>query len=799
GKPDDDEFINLKTDEEKVKEYRWASNNSISCPSSYKNFEKFVEPIMLNGEPGFVMLHNCQKYGRMNGILDTRDKKAKGVNPCLSGDTLVYVADGRGTVSIKQLSEENKDIPVFCLDDKNNLVVRYMRNPRLTGKNEQIIKITLENGHMLKSTPDHKFLTSNNGYMNAKDLMIGQGLSILTRYKSKINNSKKDYWWTKFNEYKNLEHRIIGKFIYPKLENDLTIHHKNFDSLDNTNDNLEIMTRKEHLILHNKLAQVQGEKNPNFCGVTNDKLKEHALKLTKIKQRKFSWSEWKLYAKKNDLPYDFSDWRKKHLNSIAGLAKWAAKKLGYEHYNLDPRKIKTLEELLEQGYDCEVKNNKILIKKLCEICEKPFLIDSNYREQSLCSNACTLRNLKILGSKKIYPKSLGSNQIDIYNDLCKNLNRIPKLREWKKSCKENNVDYTLYHKNSPFNSYTELQKSAKLTNHKIIKLETVDSEDVYNGTVDEFHNFFVGGYDEGGDTIFTNNLQCGEQVLESGECCNLVELFPSRCESLDEFKRAIKYAYLYAKTVTLTKTPWPRTNEIMLRNRRIGLGMAGIIENINRLGFAEHISWCEEGYTYVQELDKTYSDWLCIPRSIRTTTSKPGGTTPFLPGVTPGIHYPHSKYYIRNIRITRGNPLLDALKKAGYQIEQDKYEKSSMVVSFPVKENHFTRGKYDVTMWEQLENAAQMQEHWSDNSVSITVTVKPEEKDQLVEALDRYQSRLKTVSFLPLKDHNYEQAPYIKITEKEYKRLVKKLKKLDLSKTEHEITEKFCDGDTCTI
>lgn len=302
------------------------------------------------------------------------------------------------------------------------------------------------------------------------------------------------------------------------------------------------------------------------------------------------------------------------------------------------------------------------------------------------------------------------------------------------------------------------------------------------------------------DTKCGGTNPCGEQPLESYECCTLAELFPSRCKDLEEFKRAIKYAYLYAKTVTLTKTLWPRTNEIMLRNRRIGLSMTGVIQNINRIGFPEHIYWCEEGYKFIQELDKTYSDWLCIRPSIKTTTLKPSGSISLLPQVTPGIHYPHSEYYIRNVRFTKGSPYINDLANAGFTIEPDIYEKNSMVVSFPVHEKFFKRGKFDVTIWEQLENAAQMQAHWSDNAVSITVTFKPEEKTQIPEALERYQSRLKTVSFLPLLNHAYEQAPYIAISKDIYENMVKDIRPLVLISTQgHEVDEKFCDGDSCSL
>ena len=44
---------------------------------------------------------------------------------------------------------------------------------------------------------------------------------------------------------------------------------------------------------------------------------------------------------------------------------------------------------------------------------------------------------------------------------------------------------------------------------------------------------------------------CLEQTLESYELCCLVETFPHNHSSLDDYQRTLKYAYLYAKTVTL--------------------------------------------------------------------------------------------------------------------------------------------------------------------------------------------------------------------------------------------------------
>ena len=59
-------------------------------------------------------------------------------NPCIAGDTVVAVADGRGDRTIKELATIGEDVPVYCVDNKGKLTVRTMRNPRVTGHNKKI-------------------------------------------------------------------------------------------------------------------------------------------------------------------------------------------------------------------------------------------------------------------------------------------------------------------------------------------------------------------------------------------------------------------------------------------------------------------------------------------------------------------------------------------------------------------------------------------------------------------------------------------------------------------------------------
>ena len=292
---------------------------------------------------------------------------------------------------------------------------------------------------------------------------------------------------------------------------------------------------------------------------------------------------------------------------------------------------------------------------------------------------------------------------------------------------------------------------------------------------------------------------CLEQTLEPWELCCLVETYPTNHETLEEWHETLKYAYMYAKTVTLVPTHHAKTNTVMNRNRRIGCSISGITQAFKKFGRRKFLEACSKGYGEIERWDNTYSEWLGIPKSIKTTSIKPSGSVSLLSGSSPGIHYPYAQYYYRTIRFQETSSLLPKLYDAGYKIEKDKYSQSTVVVYFPVEEQYFDRAAHEVSMWEQLENAAQMQEYWADNQVSVTITFKEHEANQIKYALELYETRLKGVSFLPYEDHKYEQAPYIPISKEEYTDALSKVKKLKLNMDTHEVTEKFCDSDVCII
>jgi ribonucleotide reductase alpha subunit len=853
GNPDDNDYLELKHDQKKLMSHRYASNNSVAATVGM-DYSQCVKNTVKQGEPGYVWLDNARKYGRMGELRD--DSYVMGVNPCVTGNTLVYVADGRGNVPIKQLAEEEKDIPVFCFDSAKKITVRTMRNPRITGIDVPVYEILLDDGSSLKVTGNHKFLTTDGEYIDAKSLKFGESLKVTTRFEASIkdifpksNSTSQNYFWIKNNSSSYAEHRFISAFNenLDTVPKHFVVHHKDFNAQNNSPGNLKIMSKKDHDKLHgdairgdnNPMRRAatewseekwkdyrekqsinnSGKENSNYSGITNEELQEHALKLTKKLERRFSVREWDAYAKAKKLPRQFSKWRNDHLGGIIGLSKWAAIQCNFQKFmDLDPRTVRAYKEWTKEGYNCEIIDGHVKLIKSCEHCSKKLSLEYKRREQSLCATCSTQQSNTKLdhikarkeGMKKTYAKKcidLKQKQLKVFTKLQFDLKRAPQKQEWAEACKNSDISAELGRKSSPFTSWNLLKEDAETFNHRVVSVKLVGKDTVYNGTVDEFHNFFIGGFERNTRSgkrkwLYLNNLQCGEQTLEDRELCNLVETFPAKHDTYEDFKCTLKLAYLYGKSVTLVNTHWPETNARMLKNRRIGLSQSGITQAFNKHGRRTMLQWSDDGYKYIQELDKNFSDWLAIPKSIKTTTVKPSGSVSLLPQATPGIHYPEAEFYIRRIRFSINDPLLAPLKKAGYHIEEDQYDsgRSTMVVEFPVQEKYFAKSKYDVSIWEQLENAAKYQQYWSDNSVSITVTFKPEEARDIKNALELYEDRLKSVSFLPLTEHGYAQAPYEAIDEKRYKVLIKKLKKINFTKVVSEASgEKYCDGDTCQV
>lgn len=184
-------------------------------------------------------------------------------------------------------------------------------------------------------------------------------------------------------------------------------------------------------------------------------------------------------------------------------------------------------------------------------------------------------------------------------------------------------------------------------------------------------------------------------------------------------------------------------------------------------------------------------------------------TVSLLAGATPGVHFPISRCYIRRVRLAKDSDLVGPLRTAGFKVEPAKWaEKTTVVVEFPIKLEKGIRSQNDVSMWEKLSLTGFLQKHWADNQVSVTIDFDPQkEGGQIAAALDYFQYRLKSVSFLPRRDAVYDQMPYEAISEEECDKMLANVGLISFprkvfgelkpeDKVEKDI---FCDGDQCVV
>ncbi|MCJ8347761.1 HNH endonuclease, partial [bacterium] len=519
-------------------------------------WEQIIDAAWSSAEPGLFFIDNqiLNSPADIYGKIDP-DFISTCSNPCITGDTKIAVADGRGFVDIKTLAEDGVDVPVYSSENEK-VVIKTMRNPRVTGRNVDVYKVTLDDGSTFKATANHKVYINEIGYKEVSELQSGDSLFGMHRLEAsikdafpKLNKTSQNYFWLRTSTKRRLktEHRLIWELHNGDIPKHSVIHHKDFNSQNNHIDNLECMTTTDHNKLHGD--RMRGSNNPIFkikadpvrfaqysakmsksCSgvkngnakskVSNDDIKQLALSLTKEVERKFSHDEWQAYAAKNNAPQTFQQWRSNELGSISDLAVWAANELGFAS-NVDAKNAKTLRLALGQGYKAKISNDRVCVVKECEHCRSEFLTLYKTREVSFCSNPCANKYNHYVKAQQTMSK-----QLEVFTRLKFNLNRIPMLKEWEQLCKSEELSFRLKTKNG-FSSWSDLKEQAQSYNHRVVSVEHVGKEDVYNGTVDDTHCFFMGGWEGTQDngkaqsfSVLTKN--CGEIAMGVDSCRLLV-------------------------------------------------------------------------------------------------------------------------------------------------------------------------------------------------------------------------------------------------------------------------------------
>lgn len=294
---------------------------------------------------------------------------------------------------------------------------------------------------------------------------------------------------------------------------------------------------------------------------------------------------------------------------------------------------------------------------------------------------------------------------------------------------------------------------------------------------------------------------CMEITLSDGEACNLSELYLNNITSKEELFECASLLYKVQKAVWSLPALYEKTNRVGKKNMRIGLGVTGVCQSLDKL------DWLDECYVKLREYDAKWSAKKGYPESIKLTTVKPSGTLSLLGGSTPGVHPAFSRFYIRRVRMASSDPLVRMCRDAGYKVEyvvkfDGTEDYSTVAVEFPCEAGDNTVLAHSMTAVDQMELVKKLQTVWSDNSVSVTVYYKPEELSEIQDWLSaNYESSSKTLSFLLHSQHGFKQAPYEEIDEKTYQRAIKKVKPIQsILNMSNELFEGLeCEGGACPL
>lgn len=184
---------------------------------------------------------------------------------CFSGDTKVALADGRH-LSFKEIVAEQADGKEhFCYTIRNDGQIGLERiiNARVTKKNAEVVRVTLDNGEEIICTPDHLFMLRDRSYKRADQLTTNDSLMPLYRKLSDRDEPSitiggyemvwdpRGDWWVFTHVLADWYNRWQG--VYAETEGD-HCHHLDFNKRNNNPTNIQRLPKAAHLELHRQQA-----------------------------------------------------------------------------------------------------------------------------------------------------------------------------------------------------------------------------------------------------------------------------------------------------------------------------------------------------------------------------------------------------------------------------------------------------------------------------------------------------------------------------------------------------------------
>ena len=272
GSPTDQLFLNAKNwNIQNVPNHRAMSNNSIIINDITELPQNFWERFKEEGEPiGLINLSTCRHFGRVvdGQGLHRADPHVIGTNPCIAKGSFIATADGRGSVKVEQLYkefQEKKDIILYAWNaGEDRFQVEKAGKVSLTRKRTKTIKVSFDDNSNVVVTKDHLFLLSDGKYKETTNLKIGNSIRAFSRVY--INGRTSQEIIVNHGRSRiDFESHLIGEFLSKipiqkfggRSGESIIVHHENGNHLDNSVENLKVMSYGKHSSI-----EISGDRNP---------------------------------------------------------------------------------------------------------------------------------------------------------------------------------------------------------------------------------------------------------------------------------------------------------------------------------------------------------------------------------------------------------------------------------------------------------------------------------------------------------------------------------------------------------
>jgi ribonucleoside-triphosphate reductase len=281
------------------------------------------------------------------------------------------------------------------------------------------------------------------------------------------------------------------------------------------------------------------------------------------------------------------------------------------------------------------------------------------------------------------------------------------------------------------------------------------------------------------DIAFGTN-PCSEIILRPKQFCNLTEVVVRPEDNFLTLKKKVEYASILG-TIQSACTNFAYLDKEWKDNceeeRLLGISFTGIFDNtlMSNKDKKENILeyTLEELRLEARRINKYWSIKLGIGESKSITCCKPSGTTSCVAGTSSGMHPRYSEYYIRRVRADTKDPICQFMIDKGIPYEKCNLRPESTVVfSFPMVSPKDSIVQRSLDPLDHLDLWLIYQKHWCDHKPSVTISYTDSNFLKIGQWIWDNWDYVSGISFLPLNDNVYEQAPFESITEEEYTELV---------------------------